>query len=123
RTRERPIARAFNRTLTQRLLQRGARYELTIIGDARAAVRARLSLPPTPNRLSRQEMLIVILTCIGATIAATLAERLFALDELSIIFLVAVVFVASYTRMICAVITALICFLVYDYIFIAPRFT
>ncbi|WP_245592789.1 sensor histidine kinase [Advenella mimigardefordensis] len=123
RTRERPIARAFNRTLTQRLLQRGARYELTIIGDARSAERARLSLPPTPNRLSRQEMLIVILTCIGATIAATLAERLFALDELSIIFLVAVVFVASYTRMICAVITALICFLVYDYIFIAPRFT
>ncbi|PSD22778.1 hypothetical protein C7E12_22655, partial [Stenotrophomonas maltophilia] len=31
RTRERPLARMFNRTLTQQLIQRGAHYEITII--------------------------------------------------------------------------------------------
>jgi len=123
RTRERPIARAFNRTLTQRLIQHGSRYELTIVGAAQYPARSKIRLPHASSRLSLREMLIVILTSFGATIAAALAERFFALDELSIIFLVAVIFVASYTRMICAVITAIICFVVYDYIFIAPRFT
>jgi two-component system sensor histidine kinase KdpD len=43
RTRERPVARMFNRTLTQQLLQRGAHYELTIVStpEARAKRGAR----------------------------------------------------------------------------------
>src|SRR5690606_5411512 len=117
------IARAFNRTLTQGLIQNGFRYELTIVGASQAPTRSKARLMRTSSRLSLKEMLIVIFTSLGGTIAATLGERIFAIDELSIIFLVAVIFVASYTRMICAVITAVICFVVYDYLFIDPRFT
>ncbi|KAG0920568.1 hypothetical protein G6F32_015533 [Rhizopus arrhizus] len=36
RTRERPLARMFNRTLTQQLIQRGAHYEITIISTPQA---------------------------------------------------------------------------------------
>ncbi len=41
RTRERPLARMINRTLTQQLLQRGAHYELVIISSPEARARAR----------------------------------------------------------------------------------
>ena len=44
RTRERPFARMFNRTLTQQLIQRGAHYELTIVSTPEARARARRSL-------------------------------------------------------------------------------
>src|SRR5690606_7607604 len=40
RTRERPLARMFNRTLTQQLLRRGAHYELVIVSSADARARA-----------------------------------------------------------------------------------
>ncbi|MEG1679730.1 MAG: universal stress protein, partial [Stenotrophomonas sp.] len=36
RTRERPLARLFNQTLTQQLIQRGAHYEITIISTPQA---------------------------------------------------------------------------------------
>jgi two-component system sensor histidine kinase KdpD len=41
RTRERPLARMFNRTLTQQLIQRGAHYEITIISTPQARARSR----------------------------------------------------------------------------------
>ncbi|MET0131011.1 MAG: universal stress protein, partial [Stenotrophomonas chelatiphaga] len=41
RTRERPLARMLNRTLTQQLIQHGAHYEITIISTPRARARAR----------------------------------------------------------------------------------
>ena len=41
RTRERPIARIFNRALTQQLLTRGASYELTIVSTPKARAPAR----------------------------------------------------------------------------------
>ena len=43
RTRERPFARMFNRTLTQQLLQRAAHLELTIVSTPEARARSRRS--------------------------------------------------------------------------------
>jgi two-component system sensor histidine kinase KdpD len=45
------------------------------------------------------------------------------LQDLSLIFLVAVMLVASRTRMLSAVITAALCFAAYDFFFIEPRLT
>lgn len=123
RTRERPIARIFNRTLTQQLLQRGARYELTIVSTPQARQRA-VEMPALANgHLTKQEIVLILLASLGAIGMAALAERMLGLQDLSLIFLVAVMLVASRTRMTAAVITATLCFLAYDFFFIEPRFT
>ncbi len=123
RTRERPIARIFNRTLTQQLLQRGARYELTIVSTPQARQRALRLQGLAGERLARGEPALIALATLGATAAAALAERFVGLEDLSTVFLIAVLLVASRTRMVAAAITAVLCFLAYDFLFIEPRFT
>lgn len=123
RTRERPIARIFNRTLTQQLLQRGARYELTIVSTPQARRRSLRWSDLASARLTRREPILILLASAGAVGAAALAERFLDLQDLSMVFLVAVLLVASRTRMTSAVITAALCFLAYDFFFIEPRFT
>lgn len=123
RTRERPIARIFNRTLTQQLLQRGARYELTIVSTPQAQQRGRRFQDLAGERLAKGEPALIVLATLGAVAAAAVAERMVGLEDLSTVFLIAVLLVASRTRMVAAVITAVLCFMAYDFLFIEPRFT
>ena len=123
RTRERPVARIFNRTLTQQLLQRGARYELTIVSPPPARQRTPHGAGMASSRVTVQEILWILLSSAIAIGTAALAERVLGLQDLSLIFLVAVMLVASRTRMTAAVVTAVLCFLAYDFFFIAPQFT
>lgn len=123
RTRERPIARIFNRTLTQQLLQRGARYELTIISKPHAFQQVSGLPDLTGERLTRREPLLIMLASLGAVGTAALAEHSLGLQDLSMVFLVAVMLVASRTRMIAAVITAVLCFVAYNFFFLEPRYT
>ncbi len=122
RTRERPLARAFNRTLTQQLLVHGKHFELTIVGvpDSKPA-------PPANRRLAwplpGNEAALAVLTAAAATALGAIAERWVGLTDLSMIFIVAVVLLASRTRMIAAVIAASLCFLTYNFFFIEPRYT
>ena len=123
RTRERPVARMFNRTLTQQLLQRGAHFELTIVNTPAARARSRRE-SHTPRRVfTAHETATVLMATALAVAIAWLAERWVGLDDLSMVFIVAVVLVASRTRMTAAVATAVLCFLAYNFFFIAPRFT
>lgn len=123
RTRERPVARMFNRTLTQQLLQRGAHFELTII-SAPQARQARQGWGFTSKRwLTRREPALVLGVTAAAIGAAALGERFLGLQDLSMVFIVAVLIVASNTRMAAAVATATLCFLGYNFFFIEPRFT
>lgn len=123
RTRERPVARMFNRTLTQQLLQRGAHYELTIVNTPEARARSRRESHTPRLSLTRDDSVFALTATVLAVGIAWLAERWVGLDDLSMIFIVAVVLVASRTRMAAAVITAVLCFLAYNYFFIEPRFT
>ncbi len=123
RTRERPVARMFNRTLTQQLLQRGAHYELTIVNTPEARARARRESHAPRLSFIRQDSALVMIATLLAVLVAWLAERWVGLDDLSMVFIVAVVVVAARTRMIAAVATAVLCFLSYNYFFIEPRFT
>lgn len=123
RTRERPVARMFNRTLTQQLIQRGAHYELTIVSTPEARARARRSWRHLGGYLSRSDAMLAVVAATVATLLAWVAERWIALDDLSLIFIVAVVLVAARTRMTAAVIAAALCFLAYNFFFIEPRFT
>lgn len=123
RTRERPFARMFNRTLTQQLLQRGAHYELTIFSTPEARAKARQSTRRAGHWLTGSDIGLAVLAAVLATAASALTERWLGLDDLSMIFIVAVVLVASKTRMAAAVLAAALCFLSYNFFFIAPRFT
>ena len=58
-----------------------------------------------------------------ATLAGTLGRQWLGLIDVSMVFIVAVVLVASRTRTTAAVIAAVLCFLSYDFFFIEPRFT
>ncbi len=123
RTRERPVARMFNRTLTQQLLQRGAHYELTIFSTPEARAKARRTERHAVRWLSRSDAGLAVLAAVLATGASALTERWFGLDDLSMVFIVAVVMVASKTRMAAAVLAAALCFLSYNFFFLDPRLT
>jgi len=123
RTRERPLARMFNRTLTQRLLQRGAHYELVIVSSAGARARARRQSRQPMRWLRRYDLAYALVTAAAAVAVAWLLQRWTDIDDLSMVFIVAVVLVASRTRMVAAVLAALLSFLAYNYFFIEPRFT
>ncbi|OTG95962.1 histidine kinase [Acinetobacter sp. ANC 4654] len=73
--------------------------------------------------LSVKESLLVLFTTIVSIIMANLGERYLGIEELSVIFITAVVFVASKTRMIAAACSAIIFFLAYNFFFIAPKYT
>lgn len=67
-----------------------------------------------------------LVACAGSLVALAAAwasERLFALTDLSPIFLLAVLLVATRTRGVAAVITALLCFLGWNWFFTDPRYT
>ncbi|NUO77244.1 MAG: DUF4118 domain-containing protein, partial [Lysobacter sp.] len=120
RTRERPFARMFNRTLTQQLIQRGAHYELTIVSTPEARAKARRARRPLGGLLTRSDAGLAAIAAALATALAWVAERWIGLDDLSLIFIVAVVVVAARTRMAAAVIAAVLCFFAYNFFFIDP---
>lgn len=123
RTRERPLARMLNRTITQQLLQRGAHYELTIVSPPEARAQARRSFADTRDTLRAGDLGFAVLCSALAIVAAGVAERWLGLGDLSMIFIVAVLVVATRTRMAAAILAAVLCFLAYNFFFIAPRFT
>ncbi|MBX3605795.1 MAG: sensor histidine kinase KdpD [Piscinibacter sp.] len=123
RTRERPVARIFNRTITQQLLARGAQYELTIVSTPQAVARSGAWRRWRQRAGTGGELLVATLASAAAVATASLAERFLALTDLSMVFIVAVLLVAARTRMTASVVTALLCFLGYNFFFIEPRYT
>ncbi|WP_026686463.1 sensor histidine kinase [Azovibrio restrictus] len=123
RSRDRFMARLLNRTLTQQLLLRGARYELTIVSTPQARKQALGLTDIRGELLTRREPALILVASLGAVGTAALAERFLGLQDLSMVFLVAVMLVAARTRMAAAVITAVLCFLAYNFFFIDPRYT
>ena len=123
RTRERPFARMVNRTLTQQLLRRGAHYELVIISAPEARARARHRAGGPVQWLGRHDLALALAAVVVSTSLAWLAERWVGLEDLSMVFIVGVVLVASRTRMAAAVLAAILCFLAYNFFFIDPKFT
>jgi len=123
RTRERPIARMFNRTLTQQLLRRGARYELTIVSTPQTRLRAQRMGERATRWLAGRELALVLFATAVAVALAALGQRYLEFNDLSMVFMTAVLVVASRTRMAAAVVTAVLCFLAYNFFFIEPRFS
>ena len=124
RTRERPLARVFGRTITQRLLTRGARFELTIISTPVARLRSRRLLV---GDLAWAERLgdygeATVITAASVLLSAVL-ERWLPLASLALVFLCAVLVIAVRSRTLVAVYAALLSFLAYNFFFTEPRWT
>lgn len=126
RTRERPIARMFNATLTQRLLQHGAHLELTILATPVARRRARGAQGAQARALAPPPWADAAVAAAGVVAAlglAWLAEATLQLSDLSPIFLLAVLVVAVRTRGRVALWTAVACFVGWNFFFTEPRYT
>lgn len=124
RTRERPLARMLGRTVSQRLLSRGARFELTIVSTPAARRRSRRLLV---GELVRRERIgdyveATLLTAAAVLVSAAL-ERWLPLASLALVFLCAVLVVAVRSRTRVAVYAALLGFAAYNFFFTAPRWT
>jgi len=76
--------------------------------------------PPSPLL---RDLTLGLLAAAASTALAWCAQRWLGLTDLSTVFIVAVVLVASRTRTLAAVVAAIACFLSYDFFFLAPRFT
>ena len=73
--------------------------------------------------LSLREMQYVLATTVISISIASLGEKYLGIEDLSVIFITAVVFVASKTRMLAAAFSAILFFLAYNFFFIPPQFT
>jgi two-component system sensor histidine kinase KdpD len=67
--------------------------------------------------------LLAIVGSVAAIAVAALVERWLGVADLSLVFMLAVLVVASCTHTGPAVVTAMLCFLAYNFFFIEPRFT
>ena len=124
RTRERPVARIFNRTLTQRLLQKGAQFELTILNTPLANSQDRGLLRVGRDALGGwREYSFASFVAAAAVILGVLAEHFLDFNDVSTIFLTGVLLVATRSRLLVAFYTAGLSFLAYNFFFTDPRFS
>lgn len=115
---------AGSQSLLQQLLRSQPPFEISVVTLANTALNnAPAKTPLKIYALSLKESGLVLLTTIISICIASLGEYYLGVEELSVIFITAVVFVAARTRMTAAVCSAMIFFLAYNFFFIAPRFT
>ncbi|MFO1494507.1 MAG: sensor histidine kinase KdpD [Lysobacterales bacterium] len=122
-TRERLLARMVGRTVSQQLITRGAHLELTILSPpaARARSRGERELPRVESGW-RDYARATGVAALAVALAHALADLL-PLANLSLVFISAVLLVATRTSRGPAVYTALLSFLAYNYFFTEPRYT
>ena len=124
RTQERPIARIFGRTVTQRLLDRGARFELTIVNAPAARRRSRRALEgPSPAARRLRDFALATAAVAAATLLGFALQPLLPVASLALLFVCAVTLVAVRSRVSIALYTALASALAYNFFFTDPRLT
>ncbi|MBS0199118.1 MAG: sensor histidine kinase KdpD [Proteobacteria bacterium] len=123
RTRDRPLARLFNRAITQQLIQRGAHFEIVIVSTPEARAESRKREGGIGSRLRLGDFWQATLISVVFVAIAAVAKRWLDISDLSMIFIVAVLVVATRTRVAAALYAAVLCFFAYDFFFIPPYFT
>lgn len=124
RTREGPLARALGLTITQRLLDRGARFELTIVAPPEARRRSRrgFDIESVPRGGSRDFALATLVVAV-ATALGLLARSRLPVGSLALLFVCAVLLVAVRTRTRVALFAAVLSSLAYNFFLTEPRMT
>ncbi|RDJ58934.1 histidine kinase [Acinetobacter baumannii] len=111
----------FKKNLAQQLLNQENSMALTILHPEQGT--KKINQPEKPSFLSLKESVFVLAVTCASIFIAHFAEVLFGIEDFSVIFIISVLIVATKTRMLAAVVAALICFLAYNFFFIAPRYT
>lgn len=116
--------RFIGHSLTQRLLKSGQRYEITIMASVSSPAKTYRSYSHAlQSALTWPDVAQLFIITVAGIVLAVISEQLLGVQDLSVIFMLTVLVVASRTRMLAAIISALICFLSYNFLFIEPRFT
>jgi two-component system, OmpR family, sensor histidine kinase KdpD len=102
--------------LIDQLLQYRPSFELSIVPII--AENKHLSFFTQRAFLSLREIQYVLATTVISIVIASLGEKYLGIEDLSVIFITAVVFVASKTRMLAAAFSAILFFLAYNFFFI-----
>lgn len=123
RTRERPIARMVGRTITQQLLTKGDRFELTIVNTPIARMRSRRRAARGPWMTRVKEYGFATLVVAGALLLAALLDVFLPVASLALVLICAVVIVGVRSRTSVAVYAGVLSFLAYNFFFTEPRFT
>lgn len=121
RSRHRPLAGLFGHTLSQRLLRRGADFEITFVPSRVARVRRRQR--GFRRREPLRDYVLTFAVVAAATGFAAAIEPLVPLPSLSLVFMTAVLLVAVRTAMRPALIAAILSAGAYNFFFTEPRFT
>ena len=113
---------SFKPKFVDQLLKFNPRFELSIVPIV-SEQKYHSILEDKNLFLSLREMAYIFMTTAISILIAGLGEKYLGTEDLSVIFITAVVFVASKTRMFVAVLSALLFFLAYNFFFINPKFT
>lgn len=123
--------RLFSDHIADQLLEKQHPFEITFVQPLKAkdhAIRPQEQSehsfwPRQALNFHPREMIESILIVLLGLIAATVSDHFIGYSELALIFVVTVLVVAMRARMFITIISVLICFLLYNYLFIEPRFT
>ena len=121
RSRHRPLAGMFGRTLSQRLLRRGADFEITFVPSRPARVRRRRRWFRQLEPVSYYVLALIVVA--AATGVAAAIKPVVPLASLSLVFLTAVLLVATRTAMRPALFAAAVSAAAYNFFFTEPRYT
>jgi two-component system sensor histidine kinase KdpD len=123
RTRERPLARLLNRTVSQQLLRRGAGFELTLVATPEARRRARQLLRAGAPRSRARELALAAAAVAAAVVAGLPLRGALPVGSLALLFVCAVLAVAVRTSTSAALFAAALSALAYNFFFTEPRLT
>ena len=122
--------RLFSDHIADQLLEKQHPFEIIFVQPLKAKNHQMKQVDSTASSWSKQaltfhprEMIESILIVLLGLIAATVSDHFIGYSELALIFVVTVLVVAMRARMFITILSVLICFLLYNYLFIEPRFT
>ncbi|OEY94144.1 histidine kinase [Acinetobacter proteolyticus] len=123
--------RLFSDHIADQLLEKQHPFEITFVQPLKAKNNeAKPQIDSTRSSLLEQgltfnprELIESILIVLLGLIAAMVSDHFIGYSELALIFVVTVLVVAMRARMLITISSVVICFLLYNYLFIEPRFT
>ena len=123
--------RLFSDHIADQLLEKQHPFEITFVQPLKAKNNeakpqtdsTRSSLLEQGLTFNPRELIESILIVLLGLIAAIVSDHFIGYSELALIFVVTVLVVAMRARMLITISSVVICFLLYNYLFIEPRFT
>jgi len=115
------------RRLAQWLFAHARDFEITVVSEAEATSTPR-SRPPGQSmqsrlRLSNRETFAAVASCALAVGVSYFLEPWVGIENLALIFLLAVTFAGAYGGLGAALLSSTLCFLSYNFLFTEPRYT